>query len=76
MAVRARRAARMGRPEGKEVWKLRGEVRPPLAVPVTEGPAVASWVSLGVLVAVLLLLKRLDFRRSSLLSCGNILYSA
>ena len=60
----------MGRPEGKDVWKLRGEVRPPSVVPVTEGPAVASWVSLGLLVTELLALKRLDFRRSSLFSCG------
>ena len=59
----------MGRPEGKEVWKLRGEARPPLAVPAREGPTVASCVSLGLLVAELLPLKRLDFRRSSLFSC-------
>lgn len=69
MAARARRAARIGRPEGREVWKLRGDARPPLAVPVRDGPTVASCVSLGLLVTELLPLKRLDFRRSSLLSC-------
>ena len=59
----------MGRPEGREVWKQCGDVRPPLVVPVRDGPSVASCVSLGLFVAELLPLKRLDFRRSSLLSC-------
>lgn len=66
MAARARRAARMGLLEGKDVWKL---LRLPLPVPVREGPTVPSWVSLRVLVAVLLFPKRFDFRTSSLFSC-------